>query len=393
MVAASTVLPVTAAAPAFAGLRAAARCDTQLAPVEPVTTMPWAQKRYAPDRLTPLATGEDVIVAVIDSGVDDSHPQLKGRLLNGTDYLDPGLDGSLDCVGHGTAVASIITARPREGVSFRGLAPDVRILPVRISEQQVIEGKESGRTVSAGQLALAILWAVDHGADVLNLSVVLYKDSPGVKAAIEYAVERDVVVVAAAGNLHENGDPRPYPASYDGVLGVGAIGPEGLRSQFSQIGPYVDLVAPGQQVLVATPGRGHKEQSGTSYATPFVSATAALVRQYWPQLTATQVIDRIIATADPAPGEGQSDAYGSGVLNPYRAVTDTTAVAHPRPAAALPEDRIDPATAARQQRRELSRQRALWLAGIAGPVAGLVLLATIVLRRGARRRWRPADPA
>jgi subtilisin family serine protease len=207
--------------------------------------MPWPQQRYAPDRLAPLATGAGVTVAVIDSGVDNTHAQMKGRVLSGTDYLDAGGDGTLDCAGHGTAVASIIAATARNGMRFHGLAPDANILPVRISEQQIVNGKESGRTVSANQFAQAIGWAVGHGAKVLNLSVVLYEDDPAVRDAIAYAIAKDVVVVAAVGNLHDNGDPRPFPAAYDGVLGVGSIGPDGYRSPFSQVGMYVDLVAPG----------------------------------------------------------------------------------------------------------------------------------------------------
>ena len=321
MIMASALPTGLSATPAGARL-AAPGCTSPLAPVEPVAELPWAQRRYLPERLTPLATGAGVTVAVVDSGVDKRHAQLRGRVLPGTDYLDQGPDGNLDCAGHGTAVASIIAASAQDGIGFRGLAPQARILPVRISEQQIIEGRESGRTVTAAQFARAIRWAVDHDATVVNLSVVLYEDNPAVREAIAYAVKKDVVVVAAVGNLHENGDPRPYPAAYDGVLGVGAIGADGNRAPFSQVGPYVDVVAPGGGVLAAAPGRGHRKQEGTSYAAPFVSATAALVRQYWPRLTAAQVVERILATADPAPAGERSAAYGRGVLNPYRAVTN-----------------------------------------------------------------------
>ncbi|MGW0432406.1 type VII secretion-associated serine protease mycosin [Micromonospora sp. NPDC003197] len=388
----TSVLPSGILATPAAARLAAPGCTSPLAPVEPVTELPWAQQRYLPDRLAPLATGAGVTVAVIDSGVDKRHAQLRGRVLPGTDYLDQSQDGNLDCAGHGTAVASIIAATEQEGVRFRGLAPQAKILPVRISEQQIIEGRESGRTVTAAQFAQAIRWAVNHDATVLNLSVVLYEDNRAVREAIAYAVEKDVVVVAAAGNLHDNGDPRPYPAAYDGVLGVGAIGADGNRAPFSQVGSYVDVVAPGGGVLAAAPGRGHRKQEGTSYAAPFVSATAALVRQYWPRLTAAQVIERILATADPAPAGEHSTAYGRGVLNPYRAVTDTGAVGNPQPAHALPAQQVDPVVVAQEERRGTAQRRALWLAGIAGAVAFLVLLLAVVLPRGARRRWRPAGP-
>ncbi|MCW3838864.1 type VII secretion-associated serine protease mycosin [Micromonospora yasonensis] len=384
---------LTAALPAGpAAARAPSGCVSPPAPARPVAATPWPQQRYAPDRLTPLADGAGVVVAVIDSGVDRSHPQLAGRVLDGADFLDPGGDGTRDCAGHGTGVASIIAATARPGVAFRGLAPGARILPVRVSEQQVVAGRESGRTVDAADFARAIRWAVDHDADVLNLSVVLYADNPAVRAAIAAAVRRDVVVVAAAGNLHDSGDPRPYPAAYDGVLGVGAIGVDGSRSPFSQTGPYVDLVAPGSDVLMAAPGQGHHRAEGTSYAVPFVAATAALLRQYRPELGAAEVARRLVAGADPAPGRG--DGYGAGVLNPYRAVTEVPGPVTGRPArqAALAVDRPDPAAAAREARRTAARDRALRVAGATGAAATVVVLLALVLPRGARRRWRPADP-
>ncbi|MDZ5445307.1 type VII secretion-associated serine protease mycosin [Micromonospora sp. 4G57] len=387
---AAVVAAVLPAAPATA--RAAPACSAAPAPVRPVAEQPWPQQRYAPDRLTPLATGAGVVVAVVDSGVDRRHPQLAGRVLDGADFLDPGGDGTRDCAGHGTGVASIVAAAPRPGVAFRGLAPGVRILPVRVSEQQVVDGRESGRTVGAADFARSIRWAVDHDADVLNLSVVLYADDPAVRSAIAYAVRRNVVVVAAAGNLHDSGDPRPYPAGYDGVLGVGAIGADGQRSPFSQTGPYVDLVAPGGDVLMAAPGQGHHRAEGTSYAAPFVAATAALLRQYRPELTATEVAERIVDSADPAPGRG--DGYGAGVLNPYRAVTETPGPVVDRPAraVALPMDGADPAAAAHRARRAVARHRALLVAGVVGATTTAVVLLAVVLPRGTRRRWRPADP-
>ncbi|MGC5017171.1 type VII secretion-associated serine protease mycosin [Micromonospora sp. DT47] len=372
---------------------AAPACATPLAPARPVAATPWPQRRYAPERLTPLASGAGMTVAVIDSGVDRRHPQLRGRVLDGADFLDPGGDGTRDCAGHGTGVASIIAAAEGPGVAFQGLAPGARILPVRVSEQQVVEGRESGRTVSATDFARAIRWAVDHDADVLNLSVVLYADNPAVREAVGYAVRRDVVVVAAAGNLHDSGDPRPYPASYEGVLGVGAIGSDGYRAAFSQTGPYVDLVAPGSDVLLAAPEQGHHRAEGTSYAAPFVAATAALVRQYRPSLTAAQVAQRILGTADPAP-DGDRGDYGAGVLNPYRAVVETgSGPATVARSAALPADRPDPALLAERARRAAARDRAVLVATVtAGAVAVAVLLA-VVLPRGTRRGWRPAGPA
>lgn len=372
--------PVTAAAPVCTSPPPAGRV---------VRTVPWPQRRYAPERLASLATGAGVTVAVIDSGVEARHPQLRGRVLAGRDYLDGG-DGRRDCVDHGTSVASIIAARAQDDAGLRGLAPNAMVLPIRVSEQQIIDGKETGRKVSAAKFGQAIRWAVDRGADVLNLSVVLYADNSAVREAVSYAIARDVVVVAAAGNLHDEGDPVPYPAAYDGVVGVGSIGPDGTRSPYSQVGAYVDLVAPGGDVIAAAAAGGHKQQSGTSYAVPFVAATAALVRDYRPDLSAPQVVARILATTDPAPTNGQSAEYGAGVLNPYRAVTDTAAAAGPHAAPTLRRAKADPAILARAERRAQSRHTSLWLAAAGGGLAGIAMLLAVVLPRGASRRWRPA---
>jgi subtilisin family serine protease len=171
---------------------------------------------------------------------------------------------------------------------------------------------------------------------------------------------------------------------------VGAVGPDGTRSAFSQLGSYVDVVAPGADVLAAAPGAGHRKQNGTSYAVPFAAGTAALVRGYRPDLSAAEVIARIIATADPAPGDVGSDAYGSGIVNPYRAVTETRAAGPPQPTASLASVRSDPAAVELRDRRTQARDHSVRLAAVGGVVAGTLLLLAVVVPNGARRRWRPA---
>jgi type VII secretion-associated serine protease mycosin len=368
-------------------------CRTESAtPGQRITAVPWPQERFAPDRLASFADGSGVTVAVIDSGVDANHKQLANKVRAGTDFLDPGGTGRIDCAGHGTAVASIIAARRVNKVGFRGLAPGVEILPIRVSEKRErVDGTATGETVSAAGFADSIDWAVDHGADVINLSVVLYADNAAVKRAIARAVRADVVVVAAVGNQYEKGNPRPYPAAYDGVLGVGAIVADGTRLPQSQVGPYVDIMAPGGDVTAAATGGGQvADLSGTSYAAPFVSATAALLREYYPELSAAEIIRRIKATADPAPGGKDSAAYGAGVVNPYRALTETVTTGDPEQAQPLPAASVDPAAVAAQRQAERTRHRALWLALGGALVAAVALLCAIVVPRGARRHWRPA---
>jgi len=365
--------------------------DARPSPV--INAVPWTQERYAPQRLAAFADGRGVTVAVIDSGVDAHHPQLAPAVVPGRDLLDGGT-GTVDCASHGTAVASIIAARPVPGVGFRGLAPAARVLPVRISEQQVVDGGTVGRTVPPVALVEAIRYAVSHGAHVMNISVVLYQDHPEVRAAVREAVDADVVVVAAVGNLHDRGDPTPYPAAYPGVIGVGAIGPDGARLPRSQVGSYVDIVAPGGQITAATRVAGHATYEGTSFAAPFVAATAALLRQYRPDEPADAVARRIFATADPAPGGTGSTEYGHGVLNPYRALTERPAAgpAEPDPPAPLPAEEVDPAAQALSVQRTGDRRLALRAAAAVGLGALVTLALASVLPRGRRRRWRPEAP-
>jgi len=356
--------------------------------------VPWAQKLLMPDRVWPLATGGGITVAVLDSGVDGNHPQLAGRVLPGRDFLyTKGGPANRDCVGHGTAVASIIAARGAEGTGFRGMAPDARILPMAVSEKQGDGNKSQGRAVTPAEFANAVRVAVADGAKVINVSAVFDADHPEVREAIRFAIDSDVVVVAAVGNSARDGNPTPFPAAYDDVVGVGGIDERGEALPESGYGSFVDLVAPGDAVVAATPPRGHASWHGTSFAAPFVSAVAALVRQYWSQLNARQVAQRLTATASPAPGGPRSPRYGYGVVDAYRAVTERLVTAWP-PATREPVRRqVDPAAAARaRELRELTR-----VALVAGAMAAALALAAVIAgavhRAGRRRRWRPARAA
>src|SRR5690349_15881350 len=336
------------------------------------TETPWAQDQLGTDRLAALATGRGVTVAVIDSGVDRDNRRL-GPVLGGGDLLDNAGDGLLDCVGHGTAVASLINGRDH------GVAPNATVLSIRVTEQEEVDGTTVGRTAGSAGLATAIRRAVDQGAGVINLSLVSYTDDARVRAAVADAIARDVVVVAAVGNRADQGNPPPYPAGYNGVIGVGAIGLDGRRLPTSQVGPYVDLVAPGAQIPAA--GELHE---GTSFATPFVAAAAALVREYRPKLTAAQVVDRLLATADPTPGGPNNPEYGHGLVNPYRALTDQLNPAAGPTTTTSPIPEWHPNRGAAND-----RTRALQITGIALGVALLAVFIGVTLHRGQRRRWRP----
>ncbi|MGW6197217.1 type VII secretion-associated serine protease mycosin [Kribbella sp. NPDC055110] len=382
--------PAAAAIPAYAVPPKGACRNAE--PAHPVQkALPWAQQLLMPQRAWPFSTGSGVTVAVIDSGVDADHPQLRrpGKVLPGHDFYVPGkLPGNYDCISHGTGVAGIIAADGRPGIGFEGVAPGARILPVRISER---ETDTNGNTeeIDPKILANGIKYAVDAKARVINLSVAGFRDQPPVRKAIAYAVAHDVVVVAAVGNGQSSDDgPLPsYPASYPGVIGVGAIDNSGARVSASQVGPYVDLVAPGGSVLAPTRVAGHAYEDGTSFAAPFVAGTAALVRAAWPKLTAAQVAQRLLATADPARGGTGSLEYGAGIVDPYRAVTEGLAVgaAKKLPAAHVPPpDEHELALAAWWQSRGVVARSTAVLAG--GAMAIVVLLAWL-MTAGHRRRW------
>ncbi|WAL67840.1 type VII secretion-associated serine protease mycosin [Amycolatopsis cynarae] len=371
---------------------------TDAQPAHPeITAQPWAQQTLAPEAAWPYSRGAGVLVAVVDSGVDADHPQLRrpGKVLAGRDFAaGRTFPGNFDCDSHGTAVASIIAGDAQPGVGFHGVAPDATLLPVRVSDRDIGDRGETLR-INPQVIGAGIRYAVDQGARVLNLSLAGLADYSPIRDAVAYAVARDVVVVAAAGNAQQDASTElpSYPAAYPGVLGVGAVDINGARASTSQIGPYVGLVAPGAGVLAATRVGGHAYVDGSSFATPFVAGTAALVRAAWPQLSAREVIRRLEATASPARGGQDSDAYGAGLVNPYRAVTDGMALA---PAAGLPAYHpapVDTAALAHTAWVHDTTSTATWLAvGGAGAMV-LVALVFVVVPRGRRRGWQPGRAA
>jgi len=383
--------PTISAIPADAGVPKGACRDPE--PAHPVERLlPWAQQQLKPQRAWPFSDGAGVTVAVVDSGVDADHPQLRrpGKVLRGRDfYLTGTLPGNYDCISHGTGVAGIIAADSRTGIGFQGIAPGARILPVRVSEREI---DETGQTqlIDPRILAQGIKYAADQGAQVINLSIAGSRDQQAVRQAVAYAVAKDVVVVAAVGNRQTGTARLPsYPASYPGVVGVGAVDIAGARVSASQIGPYVDLVAPGAGVLTTTRVDGQAYQNGTSYAAPFVAGTAALIRSAWPELTAPQVIQRLLATATPARGGQSGTEYGAGIVDPYRAVTEGMATkGRSEPAIVVPPPDQEQLAVTAWWRRRGADARQAALASAGGLLCLLLVVSTVMA--GRRRRWAAA---
>ena len=247
---------------------------------EPLFARQWALQAVGlPDRLA--ATGPGTVVAVLDTGVSPVHPELAGRVLPGADLVDD--DGDADDEnGHGTAVAAMIAADGTNGVGIAGACWRCLILPVRVLT--------SGGAAPWERVAEGIVWAVDHGARVINVSIAGTGDSAALRAAVAYAVASDVLVVAAAGNT---GDDRPqYPAALDGVVGVAATDPDGRLYDWSSRGSWVDVAVPGCSPLPMVFGT-YAWACGTSFAAPLAAGAAALARGADPAASAASVAARL----------------------------------------------------------------------------------------------------
>ncbi|MCL4248644.1 MAG: S8 family serine peptidase [Anaerolineae bacterium] len=252
------------------------------------------------------------VVAVIDSGVCASHPDLAGRILPGWDFVEN--DGTpQDEFGHGCNVAGIIAANVNNGIGIAGVSPQALIMPLRVLDASGL-GTHSA-------VAQAILLAVDHGAQVINLSLGSPNPSTVLEQAINYARAHGVIVVAAAGNTGQEG--VYFPAAYDNVIAVGSVDESLVRSSFSSYGPEIDALAPGQNVLTSQNDGEYRVVNGTSFAAAHVSGAVALSTEQGRSLTFNGEFIRLVTVtpmptpppaADPAPEDlGVTDLSG---LNP-----------------------------------------------------------------------------
>ncbi|GAA2583618.1 hypothetical protein GCM10010435_71760 [Winogradskya consettensis] len=267
------------------------------------------------------STGSGVVVAVIDTGVDATHPDLAGHILPGIDYVAGTTGASIDPNGHGTHVAGTIAAITGNDVGISAVAPDARIMPIR-----ALGADGSG---NMADVAKGIVYAADHGADIINMSLGADEEITAMTNAITYARGKGVTVVAAAGNDGENGSPVNYPGADPGVIAVAATDSSDQVAPFSNRGSYVDIAAPGVQILSTYPtGSGYATDSGTSMATPHVAAVAALIKAYRPAATPDQIEQTLEDTAVDLGVAGKDTGYGWGRVDAAAAlnVTETTAV-------------------------------------------------------------------
>lgn len=248
-------------------------------------------------------------VAIVDTGVSP-HRDLRNNLLSGTDVITGG-NGQIDTNSHGTSMAGLAAAHGDGDHGALGIAPQSKILPVQIAGQ---DGRDTPNDVARG-----IQFAIDRQVDVVSVS---YTGAPSttLRIAVDRAVKEDIVVVAGVGNRPESLSVG-FPAAYDGVLAVGAVGRDGEHAELSVTGEAVAIAAPGVDIYSTSTNNNYSKGSGTSAATAIVAGAAALVRSKYPELSAREVVHRLTATATDKGAPGRDEQYGYGVLNLVAALT------------------------------------------------------------------------
>jgi type VII secretion-associated serine protease mycosin len=285
----------------------------------------WLTTMHAADQMWPVSTGKGVTIAVIDSGVSANHPDLEGQVLSGQNFsgLPGGATTDVDKDSHGTAMASLIagTGKGLNGQGMYGLAPGVKILPMRIVGKGANEAAYSANY--SPQLAAAIRAAADSKAQILSLSQGQMEDVASVRSAVEYALAKGKLIVAAVGNNAKIGNAVNYPAGYPGVAAVGSSTQKGGVASYSEYGPEVDFTAPGDNMYNACVGSSdYCYSSGTSDATAIFSASAALLWSAHPSWTANQVLRVLKNTASQGDTPGVQDPhFGYGIIRPRIALT------------------------------------------------------------------------
>ena len=283
---------------------------------DPMTNQQYSLSRMSVNQAWDTARGDNVVVAVLDTGADFSHPDLMGKFVDaGRDFVNND-DNATDDHGHGTHVSGIIGASTNNGVGIAGVGYNVKILPGK-----VLSATGSG---NHGGIASGITWAADRGAKVINMSLGGPSGSATLEQAINYAWSKGAVVIAAAGN--EGTSSPTYPASYTNAIGICATDANDKKAAFSNYGVNVDLCAPGAAILSTVRGGRYESWNGTSMAAPNASGVAALVASAHPDWSNVQIRQALETTAD---NLGDATYYGRGRINAARAVGSSAPVPYP----------------------------------------------------------------
>ncbi len=276
-----------------------------------------------------ISSGDpNVIVAIVDTGVDVNHPDLRARVSAGYNFVTSTPDAN-DCCGHGTEVAGTVSAIGNNGLGVAGVTWQGTILPVRVAAN--IDGRQAARL---SDIARGIIWATDHGAAVINTSFTGLFHSTTVRNAAQYALLSGSLVVASMGNTGQ----RDGSAGCPWIIGVSAADESDNLAGFSTFGPGVDLAAPGVDIYTTERFGGYGFASGTSFSSPIVAGVIALMRSVRPDATPSQITDLLFASADDVGPPGADELFGHGRVNARAAVTAARD-------AALPPDATPPQVA------------------------------------------------
>ena len=309
--------------PGVVWARTTAPREPCLVPDDTVYGLQWGIPRVQLPEAWDTETGSsEVIVAILDTGIDQYRADFAGRIVFPYSSVSRSTawPSWRDGHGHGTAVAGVAVAQGDDGQGMAGAAWNVKIMPVKIADDDAVSDDSL--------LADGIYWAVDHGADIINISFAGSQVTATEADAIQYALDRDLVVVAAAGN--EASSFVWYPAALPGVIAVGATAqsPTDSRADFSATGDALDLAAPGQSILSwHVPTSSWKTWNGTSFSSPLVAGIAALVRSAEPGLTGAQVSEALTDSADDVGLPGWDRDFGWGVVDAQAALTEAAEVA------------------------------------------------------------------
>lgn len=247
----------------------------------------WEIKKFNIEGQWKISQGENVKIAVIDTGCDLEHSDIKNNLLQGKNFVDPNKD-PIDKCGHGTHCAGTIAAE-NNGLGMVGVAPKAKIIPVK-----ALDDNGQGNITN---IVNAIKWSADIGADIISMSLGSKGSSPVLENAIKYAAKKGCIIFCAAGNDGESVDIM-YPAKYDNTIAIGAIDKNLNRTNFTCSGETLDFLAPGHDILSCVPGNKYALMSGTSMSTPFAVGCAALLLSYAKQTNFTKVDNKLKTVED-----------------------------------------------------------------------------------------------
>ncbi|NUV63266.1 type VII secretion-associated serine protease mycosin [Streptomyces sp. CAI-85] len=352
----------------------------------------WALDALHTQEIWQTTKGKGITVAVLDTGVEADHPDLEDNVLPGKDMVGFGAkEGDRAWARHGTAMAGIIAGHGHgyaDGDGVLGIAPEAKILPVRVILEDGDPQRAKARSTRGNALAEGIRWAADQGADVINLS--LGDDSasahpePAEDEAVQYALKKGAVVVASAGNGGEKGDHISYPAAYPGVIAATAVDRYGTRASFSTRRWYATVSAPGVDVVIADPDHKYYQGWGTSAASAFVSGAVALVKAAHPGLTPAQIKKLLEDTARNSPESGRDDSRGYGFIDPAAAIREADGL-KPQGMKSVPYDEEYFGPGPHAPRSDTAADG--WAAPVAGAVGVVLLVAAVVVWRARRERY------